>query len=176
MRSKHIAALITFFAAFAFSAFVASLFAAPKFYDVPPVKTYEYKNYNHNRCGKGYKIKEFLLQDKQNGDDRRRYEYSDEGTISRLSLAEEADRIRDYADESGSMDASEFPRDFRAAWREHMRAWSDYADFMETAKTKRMTADDLSERENPYIKDINSTWYEVLEIGRSYGADLPAGF
>ena len=179
MRIKYIAAIITFFATFGFSAFIALLFAAPRVYQVPPVSSSQYKPYD-GRCNKrlGEKIKDFLNQDKQNGAERHRYEYSDEGeVISRLSLADQADSITLYAGQSSSMDASDFPRDFQAVWNEHMLAWSEYADFMQkAAKNKRTTAEDLYQRENAYIDDINSTWEEVLDTGRSHGADLPSGF
>ncbi len=173
MRSKHIAALITFFATFAFSAFIALLFAAPKIYQIPPVKTYD------SRCSKrlGVKIRGFLDQDKRNGFERRYYEFSDEGVVvSRSSVAEEADSITAYYSKSGSMNASDFPSDFQAAWDDHMRAWSEYSDFMQRAKNRRLTSENIYQNRDEYIDDINSTWYEVLDIGRKYGADLPAGY
>jgi hypothetical protein len=178
MRSKHILGLITFIAAFAFSAFVALLFAAPKVYQVPPVPLSSPKTYD-GRCNKrlGDKIEEFLNQDKRNGYERRRYDFSDEGEfVSRSSIAEQADSITEYASKSGAMDASGFPSDFQAAWDEHMTAWSNYADFMQKSKNKRMTAEDLYQQKNSYVDEINSTWFEVLITGRKYGADLPEGF
>jgi hypothetical protein len=168
MRSKHIAALITFFVTFAFSAFIALLFAAPKIPYVPPVQNYEFKTYN-NGCRKntGDKIKLFLLRDKQNGVEKNEAE----NTLAAKSIA-----VAKYADESGSMDASSLPSDFQAAWREHMRAWRNYADVLQERRDKLVDADEYRLRSNEYLDDISSTWEEVLRIGREYGADLPAGF
>lgn len=178
MRSKHIAALITFFAAFAFSAFIALLFAAPKIYEVPPVVTnYEAKIFKQNRCGTGYKIKEFLEQDKRNGVDRTNYDFSsrnDSYTSARISVF--ADSVEEYAAESGAMDDTGFPRDFRVAWREHMKAWSDYAEFLQKAKTKRMSLEDFDAMTTEYNGEISTTWQETLRIGREHGADLHVNF
>lgn len=178
MRIKHIAALITFFATFAFSAFIALLFAAPKAYQVPPVVTnYELKTYNHKRCGTSHKIKDFLEQDKRNGDGRLSSDFSDDdGTYSRSSISIFADSVSNYAKESGSMDDSGFPRDFQLAWREHMKAWSDYAEFLQKAKNKRMTFADFESLTDEYSNEISVTWQETLSIGREHGADLPDGF
>jgi hypothetical protein len=178
MRSKHIAALITFFATFAFSAFIALLFAAPKISDVPPVKDYEFKSFN-NGCRKntGYRIKEFLTRDKQNGSslDNYRLLYED-GFVSRKSLVLFADGVSEYVAESGSMDASGFPRDFQGAWHAHMIAWSDYADFLQDSKYKQMTFEEFNERADEYNSEISVTWYEALRVARENGAALPAGF
>lgn len=178
MRSKHIAALITFFAAFAFSAFIALLFAAPKVYQVPPVSSSSLRTYD-SRCSRRYgeKIRMFLDQDKQNGAERRSSLYFDEDSdVSRQSITEEANSIAEYSNKSGSMDAGKLPSDFQSAWNSHMLAWSKYAEFMQKAKTKKMDSEELYQRKNEYIDDINSTWDDVLETGRGYGADLPAGF
>lgn len=178
MRSKQIAALITFIATFIFSSFIALLFAAPKVYEVPPVApVYEVKSFKHKRCGTGYKIKEFLEQDKRNGVGRLRYDFSpakDSFTSSRISVF--ADSVEEYALESGAMDDSGFPRDFQLAWREHMKAWSDYGEFLQKAKNKRMTFEDFDSLADEYSSEITITWQETLRIGREYGADLPANF
>jgi hypothetical protein len=170
MRSKHIAALITFFATFAFSAFIALLFAAPKLMEVPPVvTTFEVKTYKHNRCGTAYKIKEFLERDKQNGLARRNAD-----DVSDLS--ERAELTTEYAFTSSSMDASGFPRDFQRAWNKHMQAWKNHADFLRKESNKRTVSEDFDGLEADNVSEINSTWREVLNIGREYGADLPQGF
>lgn len=173
MRSKHIAALITFFATFAFSAFIALLFAAPKVYDVPPVvNSYELKVKRHTRCSTGSKIKDFLEQDKRNGYDRRNADYSDD--VSRLSRRAEAN-TRYYA-KSASMNAFDLPDDFQNAWFEHMKAWRDYSRFLENEGSKKAVSEDFEQRENDYVSDINLSWQEVLSIGREHGADLPGNF
>lgn len=178
MRSKHIAALITFFATFAFSAFIALLFAAPKVYEVPPVvNSYEVKTYKHKRCGTGYKIREFLDQDKRNGIGRLQYNFTgDDEFFTRSTVSAFADSVAEYASESGAMDDSGFPRDFQIAWRAHMKAWSDYAEFLQKSKNKRMTFDDFDTLADEYSQEITDTWQETLRIGREHGANIPAGF
>ncbi len=175
MRSKHIAALITFFATFAFSAFIALLFAAPKLKEITPaLTTFEVKTYNHKRCGTAYKIKDFLERDKQNGVIRRNDDDDFSDDVSDLSRR--AESISKYAYTSGKMDASGFPRDFQAAWNEHMEAWRNRAVLLRKESSKRTVSEDFAELENERVSEINSTWQEVLRIGREYGADLPAGF
>lgn len=178
MRSKNIFGLITFFATFAFSAFIALLFAAPKIYEVPPVVTnYEVKTYSQKRCGTGYKIKEFLEQDKRNGVGKQEYDFSPRNnSFTPARVAVFADSVEEYADKSSAMDDSGFPRDFRQAWREHMKAWSDYAEFLQKAKNKRMTLEDFDSMTTEYNGEISKTWQETLRIGREYGADLHVNF
>lgn len=175
MRSKNIFGLITFFAAFAFSAFIALLFAAPKLYEVPPVNyTYEVRTFNHKRCGKAQKIEEFLKQDKRNGLIRKDSGETDSDDVAKL--AKRAELTSKYAFISNAMNAGEFPRDFQIAWNQHMDAWRNYADFLKKESGKQMISEDFEELESEKVSEINSTWQEVLSIGREYGADLPAGF
>ncbi|HEY0427964.1 MAG TPA: hypothetical protein VGC76_09295 [Pyrinomonadaceae bacterium] len=172
MRSKHIAALITFFATFAFSAFIALLFSPALIYQVPPVKNYEFRSSN-NRCRKdtGYKIKTFLEQDKRNGISREKSESVDSSDFSKR-----AELINQYYFESSSMNVSDFPRDFQAAWSEHMNAWRNYGDFMEQEAAREETSDNFRQNEYELVSDISTTWYEVLRVGREYGADFPNNF
>lgn len=179
MRSKHIAALITFSATFAFSAFIALIFAAPKIADVPPVRDYQFKSYSGNSCRKntGHKIKEFLTRDKLNGSNRESVSLSyDEEYISRESLAVFSEGVTEYVAQSSSMDDSRFPSDFQRAWREHMSAWNDLAEFLEDSKNESISYDEFYPRLYDYNDRISSTWQTTLRIGREYGADLPAGF
>ena len=162
MRSKHIIGLIIFIATFAFSSFIALLFVVPKVYEVPPVATYEAP-----KCSEtSRKIENLLNRDKRYGLERRNYDSRDE-----------AGAIREYADKSGSMDASDLPRDFQSAWNEHMLAWNRYAGYMEWMKTRNeFGSDEFYERQSSYIDDINTTWAETLRVGRKHGANLPDGF
>jgi hypothetical protein len=173
MRSKHIAALIIFLATFSVSAFIASMFAEPKIYQVPPVPLSKktYKNCDRNL---GEKITRFLNRDKQNGQTRRGSERSEED--SSFKLSNEAVQASEYFDRSASMDDGDFPRDFQAAWRKHMQAWNDYAEFLREESYGEEISDDFSLGRKEYIADISSTWYEVLRIGREHCADLPEDF
>jgi hypothetical protein len=174
MRSKNIFGLITFFATFAISAFIALLFAAPKFMEVPPVvTTFEVKTYKHNRCGTAYKIKEFLKRDKQNGLARSNAdEFSDDAS----GLSSRAESVAKYAYTSSKMDVRDFPRDFQIVWNQHMQAWRNHASFLEKESNKREISEDFDQLEAENVSEINSTWQEVLSVGREYGADLPEGF
>jgi hypothetical protein len=147
MRSKHIAALITFFATFAFSAFIALLFATPKMPYVPPVNTYEFKSYSSKSCT-GSKIENFLVRDKRNGDEMDGYKLSyEEGFVLPSSLNVFANSVSEYVAESGSMDESRLPVDFQIAWREHMRAWSEYDEFLQNARNERMSFEERNIRD-----------------------------
>jgi hypothetical protein len=174
MRSKHIAALIIFLATFSVSAFIASLFAEPKIFEVPPVNLVERKvpkACDREMCEK---ITEFLLQDKRNGQTRRRSERSEEDSSSELS--NEAARAYEYFDKSSSMDYSYFPRVFQAAWSKHMKAWGDYAEFLREENYKEEISDDFFQRRKEHIAAISSTWYKVLDVGRENCADFPEDF
>jgi len=178
MRSKHIAALITFFATFAFSAFIALLFAAPKIPFVPPVTSYEFKSSNYRCKPKSVnKIKDFLVQDKQNGNDMDLYKVSyKDGFATRESVGEFADSVSEYIALSTVMDDSRFPREFQNAWRAHMRAWSEYEEFLRNSKNKRWSFEEFYSRTNVYNGEIRVTWHETLRIAREHGADLPDDF
>jgi hypothetical protein len=175
MRSTNIFALTTFFVTFAFSAFIALMFGTPTISDVPPVATYyqarNFKSGSRNKMGD--KIEQFLLQDKRNGYERLDYtDFSDEVS----TLSKRASSTFRYSTQSGAMDASDFPRDFRTAWEAHMKAWSDYAEFLKKESKKAEQSEDFHQSSSEYSSDISSTWQEVLSVGREYGANLPAGF
>jgi predicted N-acyltransferase len=81
-----------------------------------------------------------------------------------------------YADKSGSMEADGLPQDFQIAWREHMKAWRDYADFLNEMKNssarKMLSEEKLDALETKHSAEITNTWQEVLRIGRNYGAEV----
>ena len=76
------------------------------------------------------------------------------------------------------MDDSDLPPDLRMDWRKHMRAWSEYSDFLNNLKNISLRdAEELDIRGSHAVKEaeISATWFEVLEIaGDNYGA-FPAG-
>ena len=81
-----------------------------------------------------------------------------------------------YADQSGAMKDSGLPADFQSAWRAHMKAWRDYADFLEAMKISEMRAamdeDSFAQLNDQYNADIEQTWAEVLRIANNYGANF----
>lgn len=103
-------------------------------------------------------IERFLRRDMSNGATRSYYRGSDD----------HPDAVMEYWKASSSMDDSGFPADFRAAWKEHMKAWKNYADYV-AANPRGERSDPGKERLND---EINRTWDEVLRIGRIYGSTL----
>lgn len=81
--------------------------------------------------------------------------------------------INEYVDKSESMNDADLPTDFQSAWREHMKAWRDYADFLNWSKTVKMEDSEFARLDNSYNRGISVTWREVLRVGRDYGATLP---
>jgi hypothetical protein len=174
MRSKDIISIIAFISAFAFSAAFASIFIDESL--TTSFKTFEKRDVRSSDCRADDKtctdILALLVQDIRNGEQRRsRFDYSldDEANVS----ASRAASVEDYADASGNMEDAHLPADFRAAWREHMKAWSDYSDFLNKVSRKKISDSEFEQKEDKYIYDINRTWATVLSIGRSYGADSP---
>lgn len=174
MRSKDIVSIIAFITAFAFSAAFASLFIDES--RTASLSTYELRDYSSSTCRTSDKtctdILALIVQDIRNGDQRRtRFDYSpnDEANVSvRRALS-----VADYADASGSMKDGHLPADFRTAWREHMKAWSDYSEFLNEVSQRKIDEGEFEQKEERYIYDINRTWAKVLKIGRSYGANSP---
>ena len=173
MRSKDIISTIAFITAFAFSAAFASLFITES---QTNFQTYEIRNDRSSNCRSSDKtctdISALLIQDIRNGDQRRsRYDYSlgDRGNIS----VRRAETVADYSDASSKMEDSHLPSDFRTAWREHMKAWRDYSEFLTDVSRNKIEDEEFDRLESRYIYDINKTWATVLKIGRGYGADSP---
>lgn len=185
MRSKTILSIAAFIFAFAFSTAFAGLFIANSSYQsvltVPA---------NHNRqpssCFKNRgrytadKIEVFISQDISNGNERDRQLFDIDRdfrpAFTSLSFPEYADVITEYVDASDGMDETAMPQEFQIAWRAHMKAWRDYADFLDSMKSSsaraELSAADAYVVESRFGSDINNTWYEVLRVGRTYGAEV----
>lgn len=167
--TRIITAIIAFVATFVLSAgLVRLLFGAPQ----PVLPVY----FNKPQCANRHaaSIESFVWQDIRNGETRmdRTSRYSD----GKFYSAEFADAVMEYSETSSSMDASRLPQDFQSAWRKHMKAWRDYADFLNevtnSPERKTNSQESLRESETRFNAEINRTWYEVLRIGRSYGANV----
>ena len=185
MRSKTILSIAAFIVAFAFSTAFAGLFIAKSAYQsvitVPA-------NYNRqpNSCFKNRgrytadKIEVFISQDVSNGEERDRRLFNIDGdnrpSFMSSSFEEYADAVTEYAEASGSMDESTLPQELQTAWRAHMKAWRDYADYLDARKSSsvrtRLSDKAAYDLENHFNADISITWYEVLRVGRSYGAEV----
>ena len=165
MRVKSILSFIAFIAAFGISVtLVAVLFGTtPSKLQVVRLQSDGDTRQNITR---------FLQQDIRNGQDRNRevYRFEDGSSLTSPYLVNRARAVTEYAAESGAMDDSHLPKDFQLAWLKHMRAWHNYADFLQKAKTDRMSYAEIHQLENQFNQEINSTWYEVLRVGGTYGA------
>ena len=158
MRSKHILSIVIFFAAFALSSAFASQFITPSETSV--------------------KIERFLKQDVSNGYtlSREIYQLNDS---NEMSAAKRTAIVGKYVDTSSSMDANDLPLDFQRAWHKHMRAWQNYADFLNEQRSSPVNSRDneskLLDAVIHYDADITRTWHEVLRIADSYGTNV-SGF
>ncbi len=174
MRSKDIISIIAFISAFAFSAAFASLFIDKS--QTKSFEIYEPRDLRTSNCRADDKtcldILALIVQDIRNGEQRRsRFDYSvsDDANVS----VRRAQSVADYSYASRSMEDSHLPADFRTAWREHMRAWRDYSEFLNEVSQNKIDESEFEQKEDLYIYDINRTWGVVLKIGRSYGANSP---
>ena len=161
MRIKNVLSIVAFVAAFGLSTAFASLFISPN-------------------TAAAEAITDFILQDYVNGDirDEKIYDLhiNNPSDINSVAFADYAEATEGYVDDSSSMDANDLPRDFQKAWQAHMKAWRNYSVFLnESADISGRTACSLRKfksNENSLNREINRTWYEVLRVGRSYGADV----
>lgn len=167
MRIKTILSLIAFVAAFALSTALAALTtdsSQPKF-RVTRLQADSSTSRN---------ITAFLQQDIQNGQQRNRrvYRFEDDASLSSPNIFKRSEAVSDYSEASGSMDSNNLPQDFQLAWLKHMRAWHNYSDFLQKAKTQSMSYREMNQLENQYNREINQTWYDVLRVGNKYGANV----
>ena len=176
MRSKNILSIVAFVAAFGLSVAFASLFISPN--------NYRYSSTSYLKAGQNSATAEaitaFILEDYVNGYTRNEKIYdlrvSNPSDVNSVAFADFAEAIEGYVDDSSSMNANDLPDDFQAAWREHMNAWRDSSNFLnQSADISGRTACSLRKfkaTDKLHNQQITRTWYEVLRIGRSYGADV----
>jgi hypothetical protein len=168
-NTRKIITTVAFIAAFIFSAGLTRLILPAQVIQYVYIDRPQFIERNTNE------IESFLLQDITNGESR-----MDEIAGLRDSneeyLAEFADSVMEYSDASSSMNADNFPADFQAAWHLHMKAWRNYADFLaiqaNAPAKKQMKPADFQKGESSLNAEINRTWFEVLRIGRTHGADI----
>ena len=181
MRSKNILSIAAFIIAFAFSAAFASLFITTP---MPATQNYVVTGHGAGRtsCWKNSrsnatagKIEDFLRRDVSNGNARDRKSYrlgKNFDSPLNASFPRYNAIIEEYAGTMTDLDESQLPQDFQNAWREHVSAWSDYSEFLNnSAKAGATNVEHFDRARNRYDDEISSTWYEVLRVGRAYGAD-----
>jgi hypothetical protein len=178
MRSKTILSTAAFIVAFAASAAFANLFVtktetAP---DYIPVSSYKSTSCfrDRNNSTVANKISALIRTDKNNGYESRGEDFRPPFTSSAFS--DYAEAVERYVDASSSMKTSDLPGDFETEWREHMKAWRDYSDFLNRMKIASNRAGwseaELEEVDDFHSSEINRTWQLVLQIGASHGADV----
>lgn len=164
MKVKSILSLTVFIAAFFISAALVSLTVAEtpvSVYEISPVRADDATRLN---------IVRFLEKDVRNGiaRDRRTYKLRTNNVSSEEFFAARTEIITRYVDESSALDESKLPQDLQIAWLKHMRAWHNYADYLKENEA-HLQYDDAARQFN---REINATWFEVLKIGRTYGATV----
>ncbi len=158
-NTRFITAIVAFIATFIFSAgLVRIIFPAS-------AVQYVYTNRSQYRNSNSNEIESFLLRDIRNGENRMNRISSLRETDNERYSAEFADAVMNYSITSSNMDASRFPQDFQNAWREHMKAWRNYGEFL-----KEVDPTSSKCTEGRLNSEINRTWMEVLRISRNYGA------
>ena len=183
MRIKNILSLIVFSAAFVFSVMLVGL---PKnnFYS----KLNEAQSAGRNRQN----IRTFLLTDINNGRFRDRQLLSIEGVGESFQTASNINQIAETTEEyfldAQSLSASDLPPDFQAAWQAHLNAWQKQVDYLNEIKetANAYPADNFdaqkpsgrlfkidSETYRSNDEEIEQSWYQVLRVGRKYGAYVP---
>jgi hypothetical protein len=169
MRIKNVLSLIAFAAAFAVSVALVALTTGTT-QAKTQVALFQ-ADYTTRTS-----ITAFLEQDISNGHQRnhRVYRYEDGASLSSPYLLQRAQAVSDYSEVSGSMDFNHLPSEFQLAWLKHMRAWHNYADFLQKNKTRNMNSAEFYRLENQYNREINLTWYETLRVASRFGAEIPA--
>lgn len=164
---KSIIASIAFTVTFGFSVVLVGLiFGFPQTDRV-------YKQHESCHINDQSEIVSFLARDVRYGDlrdsDLRSFD-----SAADLPLVEYTEFINKYVAKSQAMDDEFLPKDFQYAWRNHMKAWRDYADFLSSLSSGTVDASsqDFVSLEKEYNSEITRTWNLVLEIGENHQPGL----
>lgn len=91
------------------------------------------------------------------------------------AFAAYADATARYAAQSGKIERNDLSPLFKSAWGRHMKAWRDYADFLEAMKIsaarEELGAQSFNEFNREYNDEISSSWDEVLRFADASGAE-----
>lgn len=187
MELKTILRIAAFSTAFIFSAAIAGLFidesASQTEFTAPlnfaagfesePSLTYD--------SAVAAKIYRLLEKDDDNGrarnDKTRRFIIDYNLPFASNSLfAGYADATAQYAEQSGSMKQDGLSPEFKSAWRRHMKAWRDYADFLQRMKNPAVRSNlgeaAFNDFDAEYNNEINQSWSEVLRIAIESGTNM----
>lgn len=173
---KSAVSVFAFFAAFFFSSYFAFLFVDyPEPHEVTVVSQ---QGVFDSKLQK--KLSRFLQKDINNGNSRLDSSFFssrfEEGADLMDALPAYADSTEKYVRASESMDYSKFPEDFQDAWKAHMQAWRDRADFLARVKnmsrSERISGDEFWTEYEFQMDEINDTWIEVKIVAWRYGANF----
>ena len=179
MRCKAILSIVAFLAAFGLSVAVTPRQPRPQ-----AVSTFVAAPYAKKKCSANAeaarRITALIRQDIENGRlrDRKINDLWERGfsTRTEAGFAIYATTVNEYAEASVSLDDSDLPSEFRAAWRKHMNVWKEHADFLNTVKESPAKFSGSSTRKySEQNKEISETWYEVLRLAQQFDADIPPG-
>lgn len=153
MRRKQILSIIAFITAFASSSAFALLFV--------------------DKSSTKYAIETVLRQDVNYGQERLWRISSGERLPAKSYFKKYAEAVEEYADDAGSLNYGHLPREFQIRWNEHMRAWRDYSNYLNTVKNSSQSLDeDFYRKQKEHTADINLTYFDVLRVGSRHGVDV----
>lgn len=175
MNTKLITALLAFSTTFGASTVVSRLFVAPQ--TVQEVSFTQRVDRNAQR-----KISQLLQRDIANGTlrDHQVWQLDEDSRPpqSPATLAKYTEIIDNYVDKSESLDDSDLPAEFRAAWRAHVKIWREHANFLAQLKdqSKRGQIGAETEARLYAAQDakITETWFKTLQVAGDYDV-FPAG-
>lgn len=175
---KSVISIIAFTLAFGFSVVLVGLiFGFPQTENKAKVLEI---NSSHKRCQnqKQRGIESLLGQDVRNGDIRnielQKVFRESDSTSYESVISDYSKLIGKYVDSSESINDSDVPSELRREWREHMKIWRDYSDFLnKTANsTEKMSNSEFSQLEDKYNAEISRTWYAVLDTAEDYNPGI----
>lgn len=121
-------------------------------------------------------ISAFLRQDISNGRERDHNIYQLKvgmrTPFGEDSFDEYAVIIEQYVKDANNLDTSGLPQNFQEKWGDHLKAWQDYAEFLNDLKGEDVKpSEKILRSDSQFNKEIDATWYEVLRVGKAYGAN-----
>ncbi len=178
MKSKNILSIAAFVAAFGLSAAFASLFITKPAYTSAYQPTGCFKFQRSSRAADA--ISTLIAADYAYGYNRavKIYDIGENYPPSpdSVTFADYARTTKIYVDKSSSLSVENLPRDFRAAWQDHLTAWRNYSNFLnqsaDISSRDSFTAEEFSDADAFFGGEIDRTYEHALEVGRSYGANV----
>lgn len=179
MRSKPIISTIAFITAFAASAAVAGLFSSPDQAEIAYVSIPEYKSTSCFKYKNGSitaeKISVLIRKDNDNGRlmEKDLKNFDGESSTADPSFARYAEAVERYVDASSNLETNDLPGDFQALWRDHIKAWRDYSEFLKKSSDRKVLIDEeFKIADRNFNREIKLTFRKVQRSGAGYGAKV----